>query len=55
VTRDRDTVAVVAGVNLPALLAAVRSRELADLPAFLRHIEERGRGGFELYLGGARI
>ena len=41
--------------NLPALLAAVRSREHADLPAFLRHLEERGRGGFELYLGGSPV
>jgi mannose/fructose-specific phosphotransferase system component IIA len=54
VTRHRETVAVVAGINLPALLAAVRSREHADLPAFLRHLEERGRGGFEVFLGGER-
>lgn len=53
--RERKDVAVVAGINLPALLAAVRSREHADLPAFLRHLEERGRGGFELYLGGSPV
>jgi mannose/fructose-specific phosphotransferase system component IIA len=52
VSRGRAEVGIVAGVNLPLLLAALRSREQPDLPAFMRHLEERGRGSVEMYLGG---
>ena len=55
VTRDRESVAVVAGVNLPVVLAALRSREHGDFRSFLDHIEERGHGGLELYLAGTRL
>jgi mannose/fructose-specific phosphotransferase system component IIA len=53
-TRGRATVAVMAGVNLPVLLAAIRSREHEDLAAYLRHLQQRGRESLELYVGGER-
>jgi len=52
VSRGRKEVGIVAGVNLPLFLAALRSREQVDLPSFMRHLEERGRGSVEVYLGG---
>jgi len=55
VTRDRGTVGIVAGVNLPVVLATVRSRDLDDLRKLLEHLGDRGRESLELYLGGQRI
>jgi mannose/fructose-specific phosphotransferase system component IIA len=55
VTRGRTDVGIVAGVNLPMLLAAIRSRDLADLQAIVQHLAERGRGSVEAYLGGDRV
>lgn len=55
ITHGREQVGVVAGVNLPLLLAAIRSREHGDLEAFLRHLSERGRGGVLTYLNGEEI
>ncbi len=52
VSRGQAEVGIVAGVNLPVLLAAMRSRDHADLAALLRHLSERGRSSVEVYRGG---
>jgi mannose/fructose-specific phosphotransferase system component IIA len=52
VSRGRPEVGIVAGVNLPLFLSALRSREQPDLETLMRHLEERGRGSVEMYLGG---
>ncbi len=52
VARGQDKVAILAGVNLPILLAVARSHEQTDIAAFVRHVAERGRGNVEVYLGG---
>jgi mannose/fructose-specific phosphotransferase system component IIA len=52
VSRGRDEVGIVAGVNLPIFLAALRSREQPDLSSLMRHLQERGRGSVEVFLGG---
>jgi mannose/fructose-specific phosphotransferase system component IIA len=54
-TRERNQVGIIAGVNLPMLLAALRSRPSEDLSSFLQHLAERGRGSVEVYLGGDRV
>ena len=54
-TRDRETVGILAGVNLPVLLAVVRSGEQEDFRALLEHLRHRGQGSLELYLGGERL
>lgn len=41
-------VGIVAGVNLPVLLAALRSREHASLPELLDHLAQRGAGAVEI-------
>lgn len=55
VTRDNRQVGIVAGVNLPMLLAAVRSRETGGLEALMNHLADRARGSVEQYLGGERV
>ena len=55
VTRDNKNVGILAGISLPVLLAAVRSRDLADLGSFMNHLAQRGRDSVELYLGGERV
>jgi mannose/fructose-specific phosphotransferase system component IIA len=52
ITRGRHDVGIVSGVNLPVLLAALRSREHDDLAALLRHVGDRGREGVEVFVGG---
>lgn len=52
VSRGREEVGIVAGVNLPIFLAALRSREQPDLASLMRHLQERGRGSVEVFLGG---
>jgi mannose/fructose-specific phosphotransferase system component IIA len=52
VSRDRDEVAVLAGVNLPIVLAVVRSRAALDFPSYVRHLVDRGRESVEPYLAG---
>ena len=54
VTRGRGDVGVVTGVNLPVLLALIRSRDNASLEDLLRHVAERGRSGVEVFLGGVK-
>lgn len=54
-TRGRDSVGIVAGVNLPVLLATVRSRDLGDLRTLVTHLGDRGRESLELFLGGEKI
>jgi mannose/fructose-specific phosphotransferase system component IIA len=54
-TRDRADVGILAGVSLPMLLAALRSRPQDDLASFLQHLAERGRASVEVYLGGDRV
>jgi mannose/fructose-specific phosphotransferase system component IIA len=51
-TRARTDVGVVAGANLPVLLALLRSREHADLAGLLAHLAERGRESIQVYQGG---
>ena len=41
-------VGIVAGVNLPVLLAALRSREHASLGDLLKHLADRGAGAVEV-------
>lgn len=41
-------VGIVAGVNLPVLLAALRSRDHATLQDLLKHIADRGAGAVEI-------
>lgn len=55
VSRRREEVGIVAGINLAVLLAALRSREQKSLNAFLEHLGSRGRDSLELYLNGDRI
>jgi len=55
VSRKRPEVAILAGVNLPVLLAAVRSSAQEDLASFLQHLHARGQGSLEMYLGGERL
>ena len=55
VTRDNGQVGILAGVNLPVLLAAARSRELEDLRTLMNHLAERAVGSVERYLGGNRV
>jgi mannose/fructose-specific phosphotransferase system component IIA len=50
--RERTDVGVVAGANLPVLLALLRSREHADLGGFLAHLAERGRESIQVFRGG---
>ena len=49
VAEDRRDVGIVSGVNLPVLLAALRSRDLPDLPAVVRHLAERGADSVETF------
>ena len=55
VTRDNGEVGILAGVNLPVLLAAARSRELENLSILMNHLAERAMGSVEQYLGGDRV
>lgn len=55
VTRDNSQVGIIAGVNLPVLLAAARSRELENLETLMHHLAERAVGSVEQYLGGNRV
>jgi mannose/fructose-specific phosphotransferase system component IIA len=55
VTRDNGEVGILAGVNLPVLLAAARSRELENLSTLMKHLAERAMGSVEQYLGGDRV
>jgi PTS system N-acetylgalactosamine-specific IIA component len=48
VAKGDPEVGIVAGVNLPVLLAALRSREHASLPELLRHLAQRGAGAVEI-------
>ena len=52
VSRDDERVGIVAGVNLPTLLAVLRSRDLDDLRTTVRHVAERARESVEAYIGG---
>jgi len=54
-SRERTQVGILAGVNLPVLLAAVRSSVQEDLASFLRHLHARGQGSVEMYLGGEHL
>ena len=51
-TRGRAEVGVMAGVNLPLLLALLRSREHEDLRALLLHLRQRAQEGVQVFVGG---
>ena len=55
VTRNNGEVGILAGINLPVLLAAARSRELEDLESLMNHLADRAAGSVEQYLGGDRV
>ena len=48
VAQGDPLVGIVAGVNLPVLLAALRSREHASIGDLLKHLAERGSGAVEI-------
>jgi mannose/fructose-specific phosphotransferase system component IIA len=50
--RGRPGTAVIAGVNLPVILALVRSSAAEEFTTFVRHLTERGRTSVESYLEG---
>ena len=52
-SRSRPEVGVVAGVNLPVLLALLRSREHGDASTLLDHLVERGRDSIQVFRGGS--
>lgn len=54
-SRERKDVAILAGVNLPVLLAAARSTVQDDLASFLQHLHTRGQGSVEMFLGGEHL
>jgi mannose/fructose-specific phosphotransferase system component IIA len=51
-TRGRAGVGVMAGVNLPLLLALLRSREHQDLRALLLHLRQRAEESVQGFVGG---
>ncbi|NNF05938.1 MAG: hypothetical protein HKN21_04195 [Candidatus Eisenbacteria bacterium] len=53
VSRGRQNVGIVSGINLPMLLAVVQSHSQSSLAELLDHLATRGRGSVETFLGGA--
>jgi mannose/fructose-specific phosphotransferase system component IIA len=54
-TRDRPDTMVVSGVNLPMILALLRTREHGDLRTLLLHLRKRAREGMCIYMGGTLV
>jgi len=53
VSRGRENVGVIAGINLPAFLAVFRTGPHEDFPALMAHLAERARQSVEVYRGGS--
>ena len=51
-TRHRPEAVVIAGVNLPMILALLRSREHEELHTMLHHLRERTLQSVSVYVGG---
>ena len=49
--KGRKDVGIVSGVNLPVLLAGLRSSAEGSMQERLKHIAERGSGGVETFVG----